>query len=146
MINYTLGFLFDYNLTKVALIRKLKPDWQKNKLNGVGGKIEVFDQTYLAGLIREYREETTYTADVDWVEYATMSGPDFNVHCFAGTGDVDNVKALTKEVIDVINVSDITNRRGEMIDNLPWLIYIAMDTLCDGRPSYTTIIYKDKDE
>jgi hypothetical protein len=32
------GFLFRNNDTEVALIRKNKPDWQKGKLNGIGGK------------------------------------------------------------------------------------------------------------
>lgn len=39
---YVAGFLFGpmprHNY--VALIRKNKPDWQKGKLNGIGGKVE----------------------------------------------------------------------------------------------------------
>jgi 8-oxo-dGTP diphosphatase len=37
---YVLGFLFDPSQKDVVLIKKLKPEWQKGKLNGVGGKIE----------------------------------------------------------------------------------------------------------
>jgi len=40
MTAYCLGFAFYRSRRKVVLIRKTKPDWQRGKLNGVGGKIE----------------------------------------------------------------------------------------------------------
>jgi len=37
---YVCGFLFDMAFKHVALINKVRPDWQKGKLNGIGGKVE----------------------------------------------------------------------------------------------------------
>lgn len=38
--HYVAGFMFNEDRTRVALIEKQKPDWQRGKLNGIGGKIE----------------------------------------------------------------------------------------------------------
>ena len=40
MQKYSLGFVFDLPVEKVLLIEKQRPEWQKGKLNGIGGKIE----------------------------------------------------------------------------------------------------------
>lgn len=37
MKHYVLGFAFGPNYKKVALLHKLRPEWQKGLLNGVGG-------------------------------------------------------------------------------------------------------------
>ena len=37
---YVAGFLFSYDLKRVALIQKTKPAWQAGRHNAVGGKIE----------------------------------------------------------------------------------------------------------
>src|SRR5258708_364006 len=39
-MNYVCGFMMSYDLMQFLLIRKTHPDWQKGKLNGIGGKIE----------------------------------------------------------------------------------------------------------
>lgn len=39
-MRYVVGFLFDDSGQRVALMNKQRPEWQKGKLNGVGGKIE----------------------------------------------------------------------------------------------------------
>lgn len=42
MNSYVCGFLMSYDMDKVVLIKKNRPDWQKGKWNGVGGKIKTF--------------------------------------------------------------------------------------------------------
>jgi hypothetical protein len=39
-MEYVCGFMFANDFTEVALIRKNKPEWQRGKLNGIGGKVE----------------------------------------------------------------------------------------------------------
>jgi len=39
-MNYVCGFMMTWDLQQFLLIRKTHPDWQKGKLNGIGGKIE----------------------------------------------------------------------------------------------------------
>ena len=56
---YVLGFCFDFAYKHVVLIHKLKPDWQFERLNGVGGKIEVrAGEGAMAAMVREFKEET----------------------------------------------------------------------------------------
>jgi 8-oxo-dGTP diphosphatase len=40
MNKYVVGFLFNSDTNKVCLIKKNRPQWQKGRLNGVGGHIE----------------------------------------------------------------------------------------------------------
>jgi 8-oxo-dGTP diphosphatase len=61
MMHYVCGFVFD-PLAQVYLIRKLKPDWQKGLLNGIGGKIETADEggeypASVTAMSREFEEE-----------------------------------------------------------------------------------------
>jgi 8-oxo-dGTP diphosphatase len=53
---YVAGFLFDSKRENVVLIRKNKPEWQADKLNGVGGKIED-GEVPAAAMFREFTEE-----------------------------------------------------------------------------------------
>src|SRR6266853_1956139 len=39
-MNYVCGFMMTWDLQQFLLIRKTHPDWQKGKLNGIGGKID----------------------------------------------------------------------------------------------------------
>ena len=66
MIQYVLGFAFNETKEKVALIKKLKPDWQKGKFNGVGGKLEP-EELPMEAMVREFKEETGYSStEGDW--------------------------------------------------------------------------------
>ncbi len=56
-MNYVAGFLFEPYMERVVLIQKEKPTWQKGRLNGVGGKMEL-GETPLQAMQREFREET----------------------------------------------------------------------------------------
>ena len=40
MIHYVTGLMFSKDMQKVLLIKKLKPDWQYGRFNGLGGKVE----------------------------------------------------------------------------------------------------------
>lgn len=69
-MNYVCGFMCSYDLTRFLLIRKTHPEWQKGKLNGIGGKIEKKEQLVGAvwltespfeAMIREFHEETGIT-------------------------------------------------------------------------------------
>lgn len=69
--------MFDPRFHRVALIRKAKPEWQKGKLNGIGGKIEEGEGPF-AAMVREFREETGVDHR-DWGTFAEMTGPDWSV-------------------------------------------------------------------
>jgi 8-oxo-dGTP diphosphatase len=87
---YVVGFAFNSFENAVVLIKKTHPEWQKGKLNGIGGHIEA-GETPLEAMIREASEETGIETDFNWVHYASMQGGDFECFVFKGsTGDIPN--------------------------------------------------------
>lgn len=55
---YVVGYCFSPDFDAVALIEKIKPTWQKGKLNGIGGKIEP-GEAPVEAMRREFGEEAT---------------------------------------------------------------------------------------
>lgn len=89
MKEYVLGFAFDEGKKAVVLILKDRPDWQKGKYNGIGGKVELSDESLLHAMIREFYEETgVVTETQDWGVFAEMVfindklGGEAKVYCF----------------------------------------------------------------
>ena len=87
MNRMVLGVALSADKSQVVLIRKRKPDWMANKLNGIGGKIEE-DEDALAAMVREFSEEAGYETDAaEWEQCGTLSGVDFHVTCFRRFSD-----------------------------------------------------------
>lgn len=100
---YVLGFAFGKSknadrLQHVMLIRKSHPDFQKNKFNGIGGKIEN-SRYHLSNLsdagqgikreefyyqklemIREFKEETKLDIELDWKMFALLTRNPLHYH------------------------------------------------------------------
>lgn len=142
-MNYVLGFIFDLYSSKVLLIRKEKPNWQKGFFNGVGGKIEETDETIYIAMARECKEETgAFTHHLDWRKFCTMEGRncpdgDWNVHCFSYFIPMPDMKysffTIEEEMVvwkdlNVINTTDL-----KLLGNIPWLIGMALDHRSNGN-------------
>ena len=146
-MNYVVGFMFSQDKRFVALIRKERPIWQKGKLNGIGGKIELAEGP-LDAMVREVEEETgCKTTERDWHYFAQMTGRNddgekFSCACLVSVHDLDDLKTMEEEEVACYPVDRVFASRGVMIDNLPWLIPLALDWLDDGRPSFTQITYQ----
>lgn len=125
---YVLGFAFNDDKSKIVLIRKNRPEWQKGKLNGVGGKIEEYDADAYAAMCREFKEEAGIdTTPKDWLHYATLNGDYGFVIVFCAFGDrYLQAKAQSDENIEIIDLNDRAVRSG-FVSNLNWLIEIALD-------------------
>lgn len=142
LTKYVAGFVFSPDSQAVALIRKNKPEWQKGKLNGIGGKIEEGEDP-LAAMVREFHEEAKGNTQIrGWNQFLVM-GDDrtFEVTFFAAFGNVDAIESAEEEKIEVVPVAGIHPLRTDMIENIPWLVALAIDHLSDGRPKSATIIY-----
>ncbi len=144
---YVVGFMFSPDLEKVALIRKKRPAWQAGLLNGIGGKIEALEPPAVA-MAREFLEETgSRTHPGEWKHYHTMSGADrdgraFRVEFFFATGDVVRLRTMEDEVVTVKLVHNvISTNRDDVVDNLCWILALALNVLKDGRPSFSTSTY-----
>lgn len=129
MKEYVLGFMFSKNKEYVALIRKQNPEWQRGKMNGIGGKVEVGERPFDA-MVREFEEETGVLSYI-WLHSITMYEEDeFIVHVYyAFTDDVHDVKTIEKEEVILININnDFDIIRNDAISNVPWLIMAGLDS------------------
>lgn len=141
-MNYVLGFLFSPDLSKIVLIRKNHPEWQKGKLNGVGGKQDVLNETGEEAMSREFAEEAGMEG-IEWKRYARMNGARFDVVCFCAKDErLHQVRTMETETVAVYDVEDILKSSNEwQIENLKWLVLTAIDFLEDGRPQFITATY-----
>lgn len=134
MQEYVLGFAFtpqnERGEFKVALIEKLKPDWQKGKLNGIGGKVEPHETAHMA-MVREFKEETgVYVPGRSWDYIGKMRGDDsWCVYVYTTTHpDIINVKTVEQERVVLLDpIKDIAHIYQKGISNVPWLIYSCLD-------------------
>lgn len=137
-MHYVAGFLFNKRLSQVALIKKSKPEWQKGKLNAIGGKIET-GETATQAMTREFNEETGCYV-VGWELFATLvceserhkgapdSGQPYQVHFFRAFADADLwsvVRTQTEEEVHVVRWEDIVWLNA--LPNLSWLIPMALN-------------------
>lgn len=130
-IHYVLGLLFSEDRTRVALIHKLKPEWQKDKFNGIGGKIEESDDTPLDAMIREFKEETGVSI-LEWDNFLTLRfeqdplGGTATVHCFRAFSE-DIEKCTTTETEPIIQFdASAAHLLPSSNGNLGYLIGMAL--------------------
>jgi 8-oxo-dGTP diphosphatase len=125
MQEYVTGFLFTLDKRRVVLIRKNKPEWQKGKWNGVGGKIEA-GETPLEAMQREFSEEAGVEI-TDWKEFAVISGDDYKVYFFSAYDILPETKTMTDERVEVIHLSMLEENKIPYIANLRWLLPLSLD-------------------
>jgi 8-oxo-dGTP diphosphatase len=135
MKEYVCGFMFSEVGSQVVLIRKQKPEWQKGKLNGVGGKVEP-GETDIDAMTREFWEETgVSTSGKDWTLFAIgREAQDSDsqyeagavVYFYKAYNDMAFYAAKTMETeeIEKIWISNLSTKRA--IHNLNWLVPLAL--------------------
>jgi 8-oxo-dGTP diphosphatase len=128
MNSYVLGFCFERRTDQVVLIRKVKPEWQRDKLNGVGGKIEG-DETPTEAMVREWREETGEDRD-HWEQFLSLNFPGASVYCFRAFCDLSMANTVTDEKIIRVNADSLQVGKHyfgyKLMNNLPWLVAFAL--------------------
>lgn len=120
---YVAGFLFSEDYAHVVLIEKNKPEWQKGKMNGVGGKIEE-GETPEQAMRREFFEEAGLDIP-SWQLFCKLNWRGGCIHFFRAIGDVNRAYTVTDEVIRRIPLEHLAIFK--IIPNLLWLIPMAMD-------------------
>lgn len=125
MIQYAGGFLFCNQ--SVALCLKSKPDWQRGKLNCVGGKIETeLNETPIQAMTREFYEETKLiTSEFDWFHKLTLTGEGWRVYFFAAFWhELCKLEGTKEEPVHWYNVDKLPSN---VIPNLYWMIPLCLD-------------------
>lgn len=129
---YVAGFMFDGD--NVALVVKNRPDWQRGKLNGIGGKIEP-GETPIQAMVREFKEETGHeTKPYIWGEFAVLRGDGFVVHFFWSVGDHRHLSTVTDE--QIVSVPTDTVNVHNAVPNLTWLIPMARSIVWDATNTF----------
>lgn len=119
---YVVGFMFNPTEDAVLLIRKTHPDWQKGKLNGVGGRIEESESAAEA-MRREFLEETGID-HADWRKFCVLGDArNWQIHFFFAVGPIGKAEELTDERPEIHCVSALPTNT---IPNLKWLIPMAL--------------------
>lgn len=143
-MRYCLGFVFNQTRDSVLLIRKERPDWQRGKLNGVGGKLEYQEDPCL-GMVREFKEET----DVDtvlsmWNKFAELifdnDGGELHAYWLVDQYTFDNAKTVTDEPLQRITVDQLQHT-DHVIPNLKWLVPAALSAMRDRGESLLVAYY-----
>jgi 8-oxo-dGTP pyrophosphatase MutT (NUDIX family) len=128
MVNYTLGFIFDESCEGVWLIKKSK-GIQKEKYNGIGGKIEKYEVP-LSTMERESIEECNYNGN--WINYGMMYGNNWQCHLFYSIYNSSiNEKPQQQEKdhpIYYYKLEQLTKLflNSKLIHNVPSLVYLAL--------------------
>jgi 8-oxo-dGTP diphosphatase len=119
--HWVVGFVFK-NRTEVALVTKNRPEWQKGRLNGVGGKIEE-GETSVEAMQREFKEEAGADVQV-WREFALLKEKPGDVKFLVAHGDYA-IESLTDEPVNWYKLSDLPTL--PTMPDLHWLIPLALD-------------------
>jgi len=134
-VEYTLGFLFTIN-NEVLLIRKTKPYWQKDRLNGVGGKVEKEEDPDRT-MEREFEEEAGVPVKY-WEKFLELQGTGYILHCYTTIGkvkDISKIESKTEERVNFYKVEDILNCKYQILNNLHFLIPMAKYHLTESKIS-----------
>ena len=135
MKKYVCGFMFSPNGQTVVLILKKKPDWQRDRLNGIGGSIEA-GETPVEAMVREFKEETGVKTSLgDWQEVVCYTNPGiYQVHFFrAFHEDIWLVETTAPDEGDVGLYRAIPLPRN-VIFNLNWLVALCLDDCVSPQP------------
>lgn len=126
---YVVGFMFNTERNAVVLIEKNRPDWQKGKLNGVGGKIEPTDASEAHAMSREFFEETGVgLASEAWTLFAILKAPDAVIHVFKAFSSLARfaeTRTDEKVYIEPLDRGNLYTWK-EHVPNVPVLIRIAL--------------------
>lgn len=127
MVEYVAGFLFSEKRTQILLIHKLRPEWQKGLMNGIGGHIEK-GEAPVDAMHREFEEETGLTG-LKWYRFVVVHSPQWRVHFFRAFDEkIWEASTKTDEQLKVVRVKEITHLGiVKTIENLSWLIPLALD-------------------
>lgn len=131
MKEFCLGFAFptvELSREEVVLIRKEKPDFQKGKLNGIGGKVEN-GETGVGAMVREFREETGVdTLAEEWKHVCTFIIEDCHIHVFTSNHcRFGACRTMEEEQIMIRQVSSLWSYYK--MENLGWLVPMCLTAL-----------------
>lgn len=149
-LEMVVGFIFSPNMEDVVLIRKINPEWQRGRLNGIDGKKEPYERRAVDTMVRECREETGLEIAVDqWKMFAELVCVDTKtrvVFFFAKTENYGLATSREEENVFVYKADMVCmGTIKEFVPNLIWLIPLARtfdQRLSDTEMDHVVILEK----
>lgn len=143
MKEFSLGFIFDASHKKVLLVHKEKPDWQKGKINGIGGKLEQ-GESPVACIARETREESCLNIpEENWTFLGLLSTKDsWRIHTYMTTyeGNMTDAQKGDHEEIEWFSSEKLP---PECIPNLTWIIPFAQEQFMATHTCTFDVVYEN---
>lgn len=128
MEKYVVGFLFNKAQDHVVLIEKNKPEFQKGKLNGVGGKIEQ-GELPIDAMRREFGEEAGVSI-YNWSLDVVITSDNCIIHCYSATAfdqEWAAIRSMEEEKIGKYSVASIhLYHENFIMTNLRFLMPLAL--------------------
>jgi 8-oxo-dGTP pyrophosphatase MutT (NUDIX family) len=135
MRRYVMGLAFSPGRDYVVLMRKRRPDWQKGKLNGLGGEIREGETPHQT-MVREWDEETSILTMGIWGKVCTVRGSGhpgqdpWELHVFATLFDFQGYEVnvdygKTDEKVEILPVNALNKTGNATVDDLPVMIALA---------------------
>ncbi len=124
---YVVGFCFNEERDRVALIQKKRPSWQEGLWNGIGGRIETVAtdvyETPLEAMRREFLEETGIEV-ASWLHAITLVMENKHVYVFrAFDNRVEECSTQTDEEVQVWNWKTAEDRHfSTLVPNVRWFL------------------------
>lgn len=142
---FVLGFAFNADCTRVVTILKTHPGFLKDKLNGVGGSMEAWEDDPVESMCREFQEETSVvTQEFEW-NYFNMLQYDPNIDVWVYWARDDKfmgAKTTTSEEIKIIS-TDLTLAPHAFAPDADTMITLALDIVHQqelGRQPPTAVL------
>lgn len=125
-ILYVVGFCFTEDHEWVVLIKKIKPEWQAGRYNGVGGKVEPGETPHQA-MSREFAEETGVgLPPEEWEHTGTMVDVNWTLYIFRAFSDLAaSAKTMEEEEVRLVHPPQVPD--FDTISNLRWLVPYQLD-------------------
>lgn len=129
IIEYVVGLVFPEEETGILLIEKNRPEWQKGKLNGVGGHVEEYDISIRYAMTREFEEEAgVYVDPNEWdffLKYEVPGVANINFFSLHSQHVFDTATSMTDEKLKKTFTNGLDCVPVNCIDNLRWIIPLA---------------------
>ncbi len=139
-LKYTLGFVFNSDCTRVLLVHKQRPEWQKGRANGIGGKLDQGESPE-ACISRETLEESRLSIPAEsWRSLGLIrqAAGDVAVFYTQYNGSLADAKRGDHEEVEWFSVAQLPSN---VMDNLRWMIPLALDAMRSKNPFRFTVQY-----
>lgn len=133
---YTVGFIFNRDFSKVLLVHKETPEWQKGKVNGIGGKYEKGESAEECISRETYEEARLKIPPASWMYVGVLrqSRGDVGILTAKYNGNLDDAVTNDHEAVEWF---DIVKLPENVISNVRWLIPLCLDKLQNGFAEFS---------